>query len=247
MCSIKDLNEITNVLFSHRDTEYQSFASSLIPNVDPSLVIGVRTPELRRLAKEITKFSKNTADKFVLDLPHKYYEENNLHAFIISETKDFEECVTLVDSFLPFVNNWATCDGLRPSCFKSKQTELMPYIQKWLSSSHPYTIRFGIEMLMLHYLDDDFSEDFLNSVSKISSDDYYVNMMIAWYFATALAKQWECAVKYLEDKLLPEWIHQKTIQKAIESYRITESQKNYLKSLKIQTKKVKLLEKAKNI
>lgn len=198
-----------------------------MPSVNPNTVIGVRVPLLRKLAK---KMSGN--NEFLSALPHVYFEENNLHAFIISEISDFDECIKQVELFLPYVDNWATCDGLRPKCFGKSRDKLLAHINSWLCSDKPYTVRFGIEMLMLHFLDEDFERDMLEQVSAIRSDEYYVNMMISWYFATALAKQWNATVIYLENARLPAWVHNKTIQKATESYRISDEQKQYLRSIR---------------
>ena len=166
----------------------------------------------------------------------KYYDENNLHAFLIAQTKNFDECIEKIDSFLPFVDNWATCDSLRPKCFKDNTDRLLVHIYRWINSNHTYTVRFGIEMLMLFYLSDKFDEKYLKTVASITSNEYYINMMIAWYFATALAKQYDTAIKFLENNKLPLWVHNKTIQKAIESYRIAEAQKNILREYRIKIK-----------
>jgi len=184
-------------------------------------------PKIRALAKQI----KNDTGDFLEKLPHKYYEENNLHALLVSQIPDFDECIEKLNRFLPYVDNWATCDIMSPKSFKKNKEKLLLQIENWIKSGHTYTIRFGIEMLMTHFLDDDFDEKYLEQVSLIKSDEYYINMMIAWYFATALAKKWDFAVKYLEDARLSQWVHNKTIRKAVESYRITEKQKEYLKTL----------------
>ncbi len=222
--------DILKELFKLQDTEYKSFHSKLIPDIDPDTIIGIRVPVLRKLAKSI----KNDAqiEKFKKDLPHKYYEENNLHAFLICETRDFDLCIEELDRFLPYVDNWATCDSIRPVCFKSNKDKLLKYINIWIKSENTFTVRFAIEMLMIHFLDACFFDDFHELVLNVRSDEYYVKMMIAWYFATALAKQWDATIKILEHKNLSEWIYNKTIQKAVESYRITDKQKEYLRSLK---------------
>ena len=222
------MTDLQKTLFELKDEKYKQFSASLMPTVDPDTVIGVRVPLLRKLAKEI----KRGADSFLCELPHSYFEENNLHAFIISDIADFDECMRRVNDFLPYVDNWATCDGLRPKCFGKNKAKLLLQIQNWLSSDKPYTVCFGIEMLMLHYLDADFCPDMLRSVSEIRSDEYYVNMMISWYFATALAKQWDDAVIYIQEKRLPDWVHNKTIQKATESYRLSAEKKQYLRSFR---------------
>ncbi len=219
---------ITKELFRLQDLEYRAFHAKLMPTIEPDKIIGVRVPILRKFAKNI----QNNAGEFLENLPHTYYEENNLHAFLVSEIKDYTHCVELLHRFLPYVDNWATCDGIRPKCFKHHCEELLTEIETWLKSDHTYTVRFAIEMLMVHYLEEDFQEQYLRMVSLVTSEAYYVKMMVAWYFATALAKQWGSAIIYLENHCLPKWIHNKTIQKAIESYRITTKQKQFLRKLK---------------
>ncbi|MBQ7242193.1 MAG: DNA alkylation repair protein [Firmicutes bacterium] len=222
---------IEKKLFDMQDLKYRSFHLKLMPGVDPESVIGVRTPELRKFSSEI--FKREDKEEFLSDLPHKYYDENNLHGFVIEKIKDYDECVEKIDRFLPYVNNWATCDLMSPKVFKKHKDRLIADIKKWMSSSQTYTIRFGIEMLMSFFLNEDFKEDYLEMTADISSEEYYVNMMIAWFFATALAKQYESSLPYIENKKLEKWVHNKTIQKAVESRRITNEQKEYLKSLKI--------------
>lgn len=218
-------------LFELQDLEYKEFHSKLMPTVDSDLVIGVRTPELRKFAKEFMK--TDMAEEFLSTLPHKYYEENNLHAFMISSLKDFGKTVKELNEFLPFVDNWATCDMMRPVSFGKHRKELLAEIEKWMQSDEPYTLRFGIEMLMVHFLDDDFSIEYVQSVAKVRSEEYYVKMMVAWYFATALAKQYDLVLPFIENKALDPWTHNKAIQKSIESFRITKEQKEYLRTLKI--------------
>ena len=222
--------DIKERLFKLQDKKYGEFQIKLIPTVNPESIIGVRTKELRELAKEIIK--DNNYEEFLNALPHKYFEENQLHAFIISEIKDYDECLNYISEFLPYVDNWATCDQMSPKVFKKHHDKLIEEIKKWIKSKETYTIRFGICALMQHYLDDDFKKEYLSFVYNIKSEEYYVNMMKAWYFATALAKQYDNAVKVLEGNYLDTWTHNKTIQKAIESYRITSEQKTYLRSLK---------------
>lgn len=216
-------------LFKLQDKKYQELQYKIIPNVDN--IIGVRTPELRKLAKKLVK--ENNYKSFLEELPHKYFDENQLHAFIISEIKDYNECITYTNKFLPYIDNWATCDQMSPKVFKKNRDNLLKEIKVWIKSKETYTIRFAIGMLMSYFLYEDFDKKYLELVSKIKSNEYYVNMMIAWYFATALAKQYKDTIIYLENNKLDTWVHNKTIQKAIESYRITESQKEYLKTLKI--------------
>lgn len=217
-------------LFSMQDLKYKEFHSKLMPTVDSDLVIGVRTPELRKFAKEFS--TTEISEEFLQNLPHKYYEENNLHAFMISSMKDFDKTVEKLNDFLPYVDNWATCDMMRPVTFKKHRTELLAEIEKWLKSDMPYTVRFAIEMLMVHFLEEDFDVSYPHKVADIRSDEYYVRMMVAWYFATALAFQYEKILPFIENKTLDPWTHNKAIQKAIESYRITNEQKDYLKTLK---------------
>lgn len=224
-------NKIRQELFALQDLKYKAFSEKLLPTVDPDTVIGVRTPQLRALAKRYAK-DENIGD-FLCDLPHKYYEENNLQAFLIAQIKDFDACVAALDSFLPYIDNWGTCDGMKPKVFAKNADRLLPYIEKWLNSSHTYTVRYAILMLMTHFLGDKFDVRFLERVAQIKSSEYYINMMIAWYFATALALQYDSAIKFIEQKRLSDWVHNKTIQKAVDSYRITESQKEYLKTFKI--------------
>ena len=223
-------NEIQDLLFSLQDEKYREFHSKLIPTIDPDKIIGVRTPVLRKQVKELAK--RPDIHEYMMTLPHTYYEENNLHAFLIEQIKDYEECVRRLEEFLPYVDNWATCDSMTPKVFKKHKGELLEKISVWLASDHVYTIRFGIEMLMKFYLDEDFDERYLEWVAAVRSEEYYVNMMIAWYFATALAKQYEATLPYIVESRLADWTHNKAIQKAVESYRITPEQKVYLKSLK---------------
>ncbi len=222
--------DIYKELVSLQDEGYRDMQITIIPTVDPDSIIGVRTPALRSFAKELSK--REDIDTFLNDLPHKYFEENQLHAFILSGMKDAAKAIELVDKFLPFVDNWATCDQMSPKVFKKHKDLLLEYTDKWIKSDLTYVKRFGIGMLMEHFLDEDFKTTYLTKVSKIRSDEYYVNMMIAWYFATALAKQYDATLPYIEKQKLDIWTHNKSIQKAVESYRITPEQKDYLKTLK---------------
>ncbi|MCR5698600.1 MAG: DNA alkylation repair protein [Treponemataceae bacterium] len=226
-------NIFTQKLFDLQDTKYRDFQSKLIPTVDPKTVIGVRTPELKNLAKEISKGDEKLRKEFLSSLPHKYFDENQLHAFIISNEKNFEECINQIEKFLPYVDNWATCDQLCPVVFKKNHAKLLPYIEKWIKSDSTYAIRFAIKLLMQHFLNDDFKTDYLDMVVKVESDEYYINMMRAWYFATALAKQYENTICVIQEQRLDSWTHNKTIQKAVESFRITPEQKTYLRSLRV--------------
>lgn len=221
---------IRETLLSLQDGKFAAFQARLIPNVAPERILGVRTPELRKLAKQLR--GSSDAEAFLNTLPHEFFEENNLHAFLLCGIKDFERCVQAVEDFLPYVDNWATCDQLRPKAFARNRQTLLPRIRSWLDSDRTYTRRFGIGMLMSHFLDEDFREEYLSWVSDIHSEEYYVNMMIAWYFATALAKQYRAALPYIEERRLGPWVHNKTIQKALESYRVSEEHKACLKTLK---------------
>ncbi len=224
------MTDLQKELFQLQDMAYKDFQSKLIPNVEQEKVIGIRTPELRKFAKQFSK--SKAAAAFLEDLPHFYYEENNLHMMLLIEMRDFSTCLEKMEAFLPYVDNWATCDLPLPQCFKTHKEELLPHIYRWLDSQHTYTARYAIGMLMRLFLEDDFAPEYLMRVAKIRSEEYYVNMMIAWYFATALAKQWDATIPYLEQRRLTSWVHRKTIQKAIESYRITPEQKNYLRTLR---------------
>ena len=226
-----NLNEIRAELFKMQDMDYRDFNSKLIPTVDKESMIGIRTPDLRKYAKQLGKSSD--VIEFLQTLPHKYFDENQLHAFIISEIKDFKNCIDEINRFLPYIDNWATCDQLSPKVFKKYHNELFEYIKDWLKSNKVYTLRFGIGMLMEHFLDEDFDILYTETVSKIRSGEYYINMMIAWYFATALAKRYESVIPFIENNSLDIWTHNKAIQKAVESLRISDEKKEYLKSLKI--------------
>ena len=225
-------NDLHKKLYSLKDLKYRNMQIKIIPTVDPDSIIGVRTPELRNMAKEILK--AGDYKDFLDDLPHKFFEENQLHAFIISGIKDMNECMEEMEKFLPYVDNWATCDQMSPKIFKKHKEVLLVHINEWLNSEKTYTIRFGVGMLMEHFLGEDFDLIYPEMVAKLRSEEYYVNMMIAWYFATALAKQYESILPFIEDKRLDDWTHNKAIQKSVESRRITEEQKKYLKSLKIE-------------
>ena len=227
----KVLNADDLRLFELRDPGYAEFQAKLIPTIDPDTVIGVRTPELRRLAKTMAK--EPDVDRFLEALPHRWFDENQLHAFIISAGRDFDSCMERTERFLPYIDNWATCDQLSPKVFRKNRQELLLHIAEWIKSDRTYTVRFAIGMLMEHFLDEDFDPAYLETVASVRSEEYYVNMMRAWYFATALAKQYDAALPFIEGKRRDKWTHNKTIQKSVESYRISPEQKEYLKSLKI--------------
>lgn len=218
-------------LFEMQDLSYKEFHIKLIPTVDPDTVIGVRTPELRKFAKEFAKTPH--AAEFLQILPHKYYDENNLHGFLIETMQDYDGAIAALDTFLPYVDNWATCDMIRPKVFRHHLNRLREQIKIWMASDHMYTVRFAMEMLLTFYLDEHFEPEYLAWVAAVRSDEYYVNMMIAWFFATALSKQYDASLPYIEQKRLAPWTHNKAIQKAIESYRISDRQKSYLRKLKV--------------
>lgn len=224
--------KIRQELFKNQDVKYRDSQAKLLPTLDPKTVIGVRTPVLRKLAKML--YREHDFSEFLNDLPHQYFDENQLHAFLICEMKDFDCCMAALNRFLPYVNNWATCDQMSPKVFKKHKSDILPQIRNWLTSEKIYTVRFAVGMLMQHFLDEDFDLEYPRMVSAIRSQEYYVNMMIAWYFATALAKQYEDILPFLEKKNLEKWTHNKAIQKALESYRISDEQKQYLRTLKIQ-------------
>lgn len=226
---------IREELFSMQDLSYREFHSRLMPDVEKDTVIGSRVPVLRKYVKELAKDPE--IGGFLEDLPHRYYEENNVHGFLIQQMKEYGQCMEELEKFLPYINNWATCDMTSPKVFKKHKEELLEAVRRWIVSDHVYTVRYGIGMLMQYYLDEDFREEYPQMVSEIRSEEYYVNMMIAWYFATALAKQYETILPYIEKQKLDVWTHNKTIQKACESYRITPEQKAYLRTLKVKKKK----------
>lgn len=217
-------------LFALQDRKYRDFQSGLIPNVDKSIFIGVRTPDLKALAKELYK--SEAAEEFLHALPHRYFDENQLHSFMLCLEKDFDRCIALTEIFLPYIDNWATCDQTSIKVFQKNREKLLPYIEKWIASDHTFTIRFGVSSYMRYFLGDDFKTEYAERVAAIKSEEYYVNMMIAWYFATALAKNYDEVIGFIERGVLDDFTHNKTIQKACESFRVTEEHKKYLKSLK---------------
>lgn len=217
-------------LFAMQDLAYREFICPLVPTVPPERIIGIRTPLLRKLAKEVKKSPE--IKQFLQRLPHRYYEEDFLQAFLIEQIRDYSDCIEALNAFLPYVDNWAVCDSMSPKVLGKHRQELLQEIVLWLKSTHTYTIRFGIKMLMTWYLDDAFAPEYPQLVSSVISEEYYVNMMIAWYFATALAKQYEAVLPFLQENRLSKWVHNKTIQKAVESYRITSEQKAYLRTLR---------------
>ncbi len=224
------MTEIQKSLFALKDEKYGQFQLKLIPGIAPETVIGVRVPALRKLAKDLYK--AGGYEGFLSTLPHQYYDENLLHGLILSEFKDFDRCLAETETFLPFIDNWAVCDIFSPKVFKKHRSELLERIKVWTISDHPWKTRFGMEMLMTHFLDNDFAPEYLEIPAAVRSDHYYVNMMTAWFFATALAKQWDATIPYIENRRLDDWTHRKAIQKARESFRITAEQKAYLLELK---------------
>ena len=218
-------------LFEMQDLKYRDFTAKLTPTVPPERIIGVRTPELRKYAVELSKTEDAAA--FMAALPHLYQEENNLHAFLIERIADYDACVAALDAFLPYVDNWATCDSMSPKCLKKQLPRLTGEIRRWMASDRVYTVRFGMGMLMRHFLDDAFDPAYLDWVAALRSEEYYINMMIAWFFATALAKQWDATLPFIVNCRLDPWVHNKAIQKAIESFRIPEDRKNLLRAQKI--------------
>ena len=224
------MTNIQERLFALQDKDYQAFTAKLNPTVDPDVIIGVRLPDLRALAKEL----KGTEEEreFMQVLPHRYHEENHLHAFLLSNIKDFDEALTQTERFLPYIDNWAVCDSMRVKAFQKNPDKLLPSIEKWLKSEHPFTVRCAILCLMNYYLNDRFDVQYPELVAAVHREEYYVRMMQAWYFATALAKQYKATLPYLTEHKLDLWVHNKTIQKAVESYRITAEQKAYLRTLK---------------
>lgn len=223
--------KVQEMLFQLQDKKYRDFHSKLIPTIPPETIIGIRMPSMRKLAKEYGKDPESM--EFLKQLPHTYYDENLLHALLVADIGDYDACVEEVERFLPYVDNWAVCDGFSPKVFRKNRDRLIEKVREWSASERPYTCRFGMGMLMTHYLDEDFRPEYLEIPAAVHSDEYYVNMMVAWFYATALAKQWDATIGYIEGKRLDPWTHNKTIQKARESYRITPEQKEYLKTLKV--------------
>ena len=220
-----------DVLIKYQDKKYRDFQAALVPNISKETMLGVRTPDMRKLAKEF--FKTPDAPEFLSTLPHKYYEENLIHFFMIAMIKDLDECISAVEKFLPYIDCWPVCDQSSPKVFKKHHEALLPFIKKWISSDHVYTARFGMRMLMNEFLDEDFKPEYLELVASKKGDDYYLKMMIAWYFATALAKQYDAALPIIEQHRLESWTHNKAIQKALESFRVSDEHKEYLRKLKI--------------
>jgi 3-methyladenine DNA glycosylase AlkD len=217
-------------LIAVQDGAYREFQSKLVPNVPPETILGVRTPDLRRIAKDVS--SRADCSAFLADLPHRYYEENLIHFFVIAKIRDFDACVKAVEAFLPYVDCWPVSDQATPAVFRKNREKLLPHVKAWIASEHVYTARFGLRMLMNEFLDADFKEEYLALAAGKTGGDYYLRMMVAWFFATALFKQYDETLPYFERRLLPEWTHKKAIQKALESFRVTPEHKAYLKTLR---------------
>ena len=217
-------------LKEHRDSQYREFQSNFVPNIDRETIIGVRTPQMKAVAKDV--FGTEEAETFLASLPHRYYEENLVHFFLIAKIKDFDACVGAVETFLPYIDCWPVCDQATPGVFRKNHDRLLPLIRKWIDSDHVYTERFGMRMLMNEFLGDDFKAEYLDWVASKTGEDYYLKMMAAWFFATALAKQYDAAVVYIEQRRLDPWTHKKAIQKAVESFRVSDEHKEYLKSFR---------------
>ena len=221
---------VYEMLLSAKDDAYREFQAKLVPNIPKETIFGVKTPQMREIAKKVAAGAER--DAFLKSLPHKYYEENLIHFFVISLMKDFDECVKAVEEFLPYVDCWPVSDQATPKSFRKNHEKLLPYIRRWIDSDHVYTARFGMRMLMNEFLGEDFKEEYLSWVADKKGEDYYLQMMQAWYFATALAKQYDASVKYIEERKLNEWVHKKSIQKAVESFRVSDEHKEYLKSFR---------------
>ena len=224
------MTHLQEELFELQDIKYRDFNSSLIPGIDKETVIGIRTPVLRKFAKEYAKSGET--EQFMRELPHKYYEENNLHMMLIAQIKDYDKCISETEKFLPYIDNWATCDSPLPKCFDKNKEDVLERAKNWIATDATYVKRYGMGVMMRLFLDEDFKEEYIQLVASVKSEEYYVNMMIAWYMATALAKQWDAGVPYMREQGLSGWVHRKSIQKAVESYRITPEQKEYLKGLR---------------
>ena len=228
------INKIKNDLLLMQDKTYKDFHSKLMPTINPNSIIGIRVPVLRDYAKKLFKENSiESLNSFLKNLPHEFYEENNIHAFIIEKINNFDECIFYLENFLPCIDNWATCDMLNPKIFKTNYEKLLEKIYQWINSDSVYTVRFAIGMLMRYFLDEKFETKYLDLVVSINSEEYYINMMRAWFFATALAKQYEQTFPYIKNYSLDKWTHNKTIQKANESFRITKVQKEELKKFRV--------------
>ena len=227
------MHAFTLELIKLKDEKYRVFTQKLIPAIQIENIIGVRTPVIRSLAKKLYKEQEKDVLSFLGEVPHKYLDENMLHAFLICQLKDFNKTLSLTEAFLPYIDNWAVCDSFDPKIFKKHLDLLLPKIKLWITSSHTYTVRYAIGLLLQYYLTDSFNKEYLNLVASVKSDEYYIKMMIAWFFAESLAKQKDATLPFIEGKVLEKWTHNKAIQKAIESRRIPEDFKIYLRGLKV--------------
>ena len=229
-----DNNSIVEHLYDMQDLQYRDFVAKLTPSLNKDNIIGVRTPMLRKYAKQLQKSDDKYS--FLSNLPHRYYEENNLHGMLLKDMNaDIDVVLDYINIFLPYIDNWATCDTLTPKLFAKYPLKVRECIDSWLKSEHIYTIRFAIVVLMQLYLDKNFDERDLETLAGIKSDEYYVNMALAWYYSTAFVKQYDTTVQIFEKKMLDKWVHNKSIQKAIESYRISPQKKDYLSKLRIRS------------
>lgn len=227
------MNKILDILYRHQDEKYGDFMSKLIPTLPRENIIGIRSPAFKKIPKEVHAEAEDEIEAFLKELPHKYQEENYLHNALISEIKDFDVFMNAFEKYLPYINNWAVSDGLNPQVLQKNHDKLVPYIAKWIKSESSYTNRVAMLFIMKYFLDEDFKAEYLSWAAEIRSDEYYVNMMTAWLFAEALSKQWNEAVRFIQEKKLDAWTHNKAIQKARESHKITDEKKEYLKNLKI--------------
>lgn len=234
--------ELLDILFSHQDEKYADFTAKLIPTVPREKIIGIRSPEYKKILKEIG--NDEVIPLFLADLPHRYHEENCLHAVLINRIRDYDQCIAALEAFMPCIDNWAVNDTVNPVCFARHHTELLPRMQAWIASKAPYTRRCGLHIMMGNFLGEDFRPEYLDLPADLRSDEYYVNMMTAWLFAEALTKQWDAALPYIENNRLDPWTHNKTIQKACESFRISDERKAFLKTLRVKADKKKQKKKA---
>ena len=225
-----ELTELQKQLFELQDIKYRDFHSKLMPETAKEKIIGIRTSVLRKFARVLAGTPES--EDFLQQLPHQFYEENNLHMMLIAQIKDYDKCISETEKFLPYIDNWATCDSPLPKCFDKNKEDILERAKKWIAADTTYVKRYGMGVMMRLFLDEDFKEEYIQLVAGVKSEEYYVNMMIAWYMATALAKQWDAAIPYIQEHRLSEWVHRKSIQKAVESYRITPEQKDYLKGLR---------------
>ena len=227
------MTQIQKILFKYQDTKYADFSAKLVPTLPREAFIGVRSPSYKNILREIKELPSCELEDFLTTLPHKYHEENCLQIALINKIKNYDECLAALENFLPYINSWAVSDGLNPPALKKNRHQLLPKLQQWIRSEKPFTQRVGMLLLMKYFLDDDFKSEYLELPASIRSEEYYVNMMTAWLFAEALVKQWDAALPFIQEKKLAEWTHNKTIQKACESFRVSPERKEYLRTLKL--------------